>query len=63
MISMILVTTFLPFLWGDAKVSTLEVQGFQTLELCKVEASRFQSYKSQEGVTIYSTYCVAKGAK
>lgn len=63
MISLVLVTTFTPFLWGDAKVSTLEVEGFQTVELCRSESFKFQSYKSQEGVTIYSTYCVAKEAK
>lgn len=63
MISLVLVTTFTPFLWGDAKVSSIEVKGFQTIELCRTGASKFQSYKSQEGTTIYSTYCVTKEAK
>lgn len=63
MISLILVTTFTPFLWGDAKVSTIEVQGFQTVELCKNEAFKFQSHKSQEGTTIYSTQCITKDVK
>ena len=63
MISLILVTTFTPFLWGDAKVSTIEVKGFDTVTACRNQASKFLSYKSQEGTTIYSTYCVDREAK
>lgn len=63
MISLVLVTTFTPFLWGDAKVSTLEMTGFETMLSCREQASKFQSYKSQEGTTVYSKYCVDKGSK
>jgi len=61
MFSLILVTTFTPFLWGESKVSAVEIKGLSTYSQCQEQADKFKSYKDNQGTTIFHSTCVSKG--
>lgn len=58
--TLIIITTFTPFMWGDSSTSIKEIDGFSSYELCKHANRQYRDYKNGSGYVRFDVKCLEK---